>query len=406
MLLGCHAVAHLLAGWLSPKADAWMRSLKGMRPAQLRFLLVFARRLRMIFFVILVWILAAIMLEVTWPSRSYLIVLVANLTTAWLVIAIASRLIRNRLLRKVVQWTALIVATIAILNLRGEIEMLLDSISFSFGSVRLTALLVLQGIVTLALLMLLANWLSKLVHRRLQGVGDMSPSMKVLTEKLVALALYVTAFFIAMGAIGFDLTTLTFLSGAVALGIGLGLQKVVSNLLSGLILLVDKSIKPGDVISLGETFGWISSLGARYVSVVTRDGREFLIPNEDLITGQVVNWTHSDDNVRLDIYFGVSYASDPHQVRVLAREAAATVGRVVSRPAPVCHIVGFGDSSIDFILRFWIRDPAQGLTNVRGDVYLALWDALKRDGVEIPFPRRDVHVFPEGAQAQPSGIVD
>jgi small-conductance mechanosensitive channel len=123
------------------------------------------------------------------------------------------------------------------------------------------------------------------------------------------------------------------------------------------------------------------------------DGKEFLIPNEDLITGQVVNWSHSSDLVRLDIYFGVAYRSDPHIVRRIAREAAATVERVDKSQQPVCHIVGFGDSSIDFILRFWIHDPSNGLTNVRGDVYLALWDALKDNDIEIPFPRRDVTVL-------------
>ena len=129
--------------------------------------------------------------------------------------------------------------------------------------------------------------------------------------------------------------------------------------------------------------------------MVTRDGREYLIPNEDLITGQVVNWTHSSELVRLDIHFGVSYESDPHLVRVIASDAAKTVGRVVSKPTPVCHVVGFGDSSIDFILRFWIKDPTGGLTNVRGAVFLALWDALKVAEIEIPYPRRDLRLLPE-----------
>jgi small-conductance mechanosensitive channel len=223
----------------------------------------------------------------------------------------------------------------------------------------------------------------------------MSPSMKVLLDKLFRLVIYGAAIIIGVQSIGFDLTTFTVFSGAIGLGIGFGLQKVVSNLVSGVILLVDKSIKPGDVISLGETFGWINELGARYVSVVTRDGREYLIPNEDLITGQVVNWSHSSELVRLDIHFGVSYASDPHLVRAIASDAAATVARVVPEPAPVCHVVGFGDSSIDFILRFWIKDPTGGLTNVRGAAFLALWDALKVAGIEIPYPRRDLRILPE-----------
>ena len=163
--------------------------------------------------------------------------------------------------------------------------------------------------------------------------------------------------------------------------------------MSGVIILLDKSIKPGDVISLGETFGWIQSLGARYVSVVTRDGREYLIPNEDLITGQVVNWSHTDDFVRLDIFFGTSYHDDPHKVRALAIEAAQGVDRVLTSRPPVCHIVGFGDSSVDYILRFWIRDPTKGLTNIRGNVYLALWDAFHANGISIPFPQREVRLL-------------
>ena len=185
------------------------------------------------------------------------------------------------------------------------------------------------------------------------------------------------------------------------MGLGFGLQKVVSNLVSGVILLLDRSIKPGDVISLGETFGWINSLGARYVSITTRDGKEYLIPNEDLITGQVVNWSHSNDYVRLDIYFGTAYADDPHEVRRIAIEASQKVERVLSFKKPVCHIVGFGDSSVDYILRFWISDPTGGLTNIRGNVYLALWDAFKEHGISIPFPQREVRLL--GNDPEPPG---
>jgi small-conductance mechanosensitive channel len=171
------------------------------------------------------------------------------------------------------------------------------------------------------------------------------------------------------------------------------LQKVVSNLVSGIIILLDKSIKPGDVISIGDTFGWINSLGARYVSITTRDGKEYLIPNEDLITGQVVNWSHSNDFVRLDLTFGTSYNDSPHDVRRIAIEAAKSVPRVLNNRPTVCHITGFGDSSVDYVLRIWIRDPTQGLANLRGDVYLALWDAFAANGISIPFPQREVKVL-------------
>ena len=175
------------------------------------------------------------------------------------------------------------------------------------------------------------------------------------------------------------------------IGIGFGLQKVVSNFISGIIILLDQSIKPGDTISLGDTFGWIRELRARFVSVVTRDGREFLIPNEDFITTQVVNWSFTDSLVRLDVPFGVSYDSDPHEVMKLAIEAAGSVDRVDnSNSPPVCWMTGFGDSSLDFKLRFWIDDPQRGLTNIRGKVLLALWDTFKEHGIGIPFPHREV----------------
>jgi small-conductance mechanosensitive channel len=197
---------------------------------------------------------------------------------------------------------------------------------------------------------------------------------------------------VALSTVGIDLTALAFFSGAVGVGLGFGLQKIVSNLVSGIILLADKSIKPGDVITVGDSFGWVGTMGARATSVRTRDGREFLIPNEDFITQQVINWSYSNEEVRLDVDFGVAYASDPHQVIHLAVEAAMSADRVLKEPRPVCHLVGFGESSIDFKLRIWIRDPIDGITNVRGQVMLAVWDALKRCGVQIPFPQRDLNM--------------
>ena len=161
---------------------------------------------------------------------------------------------------------------------------------------------------------------------------------------------------------------------------------------------LDKSVKPGDVITVGETFGWINSLGARYVSITTRDGREYLIPNEDMITTQVVNWSHSNDFVRLDIEFGTAYHDDPHLVRRIAIAAASSVGRVLNSQPPVCHITGFGDSSVNYVLRFWIEDPKVGLTNIRGDVFLALWDAFKANGISIPFPQREVRMLNDPAK--------
>jgi small-conductance mechanosensitive channel len=387
-------IAHVADKRIEQPMDAWMRGLENVNKSRLRLLVLIARYMRGLIFIALTWSAVFFLRATTWPSRSYVIALVASLATAWVFVAIASRIIRNRTLRSAATWSAWAIVTIYILGLMTQTTDLLDQIAVQFGSVRLTLLLVVQAVITLAILVTLARWSSAIVKDRVEAIEDMPLSMKVLIDKLFRLFIYCAAIVIGVQSIGFDLTSFAFFSGAFGLGLGFGLQKVVSNLISGVILLLDKSIKPGDVISLGETFGWINELGARYVSVVTRDGREYLIPNEDLITGQVVNWSHSSELVRLDIHFGVSYDSDPHLVRVIAADAAATVGRVVSSPVPVCHVVGFGDSSIDFILRFWIRDPSSGLTNVRGAVFLALWDALKVAEIEIPYPRRDVTIVP------------
>jgi small-conductance mechanosensitive channel len=291
-----------------------------------------------------------------------------------------------------VTWSAWAFVTLHILGWLDEAAFALERAAVTLGETRLSLLLLLKVAVILGVLLTLASWASRLIVARIDRDEDISSSMKVLSDKLIRIALFSIAIVAALQTVGFDMTSLTVLSGAIGLGLGFGLQKIVSNLVSGVILLLDKSIKPGDVISLGETFGWITSLGARCVSVLTRDGREYLIPNEDLITGQVVNWSRSSDLVRLDICFGVSYDSDPHFVRKIVVEATRAVPRVAEDPAPVCHIVGFGDSSIDFMTRFWIHDPNKGLTNVRGAVYLAIWDALKANQVEIPYPKRDVTI--------------
>jgi len=395
-------LAHLARYFIEPRVTEWLRTREGWPMWRMRYALVFRNRIRLIVFVILTWIAVMILREVTWPSRSYLLGIIANLALAWLIVALATRLINNNLLRSIVRFGSLTWITLSILNLTAEFEMLLDSISVDLGNVRISLWLVVQGIFILGLLFFAARFLSRNSAARIQKNKDISPSMQVLAVKMLQLVLYGSAFFIGLKAVGFDLTGLAVLSGAIGVGLGFGLQKVVSNLVSGVIILLDKSIKPGDVISLGETFGWINSLGARYVSITSRDGREYLIPNEDLITGQVVNWSHSNDFVRLDLHFGTSYADNPHDVRRIAIEAANGVKRVLKERATVCHITGFGDSSVDYVLRFWIQDPTEGLTNIRGNVYLALWDAFREHGISIPFPQREVRMLGEPAPAKPA----
>jgi len=377
----------------------WVRSREGWSKWQLRVVVQVKRRLGLMWFALLAGLLYQVMQNVTWPSRSYLIGLAATLAAIYVGIAFAARLVRNRPLRRMVTWGLWIYATLYMLNVADDVAVFLDGVALTIGEFRLSVLTVLTALVVVGALLTMARLVSTTTAATIRKNEDISPSMQVLAVKGVQILLYGLAFFIGVRAVGIDLTGLAVLSGAIGVGLGFGLQKVVSNLVSGVIILLDKSIKPGDVISLGETFGWIQTLGARYASVVTRDGKEYLIPNEDLITGQVVNWSHSNDFVRLDIYFGTAYSDDPHVVRKLAVDAAKGVDRVLSYKAPVCHIVGFGDSSVDYILRFWIKDPTGGLTNIRGNVYLALWDAFKENDISIPFPQREVKIIEDSELA-------
>jgi len=383
-------IAWLLSNRIEPKLEARARKIKGM-PGLLRVIVAFLRRFEWLFFIILLGSAYIGTSVVSWPASNYLIYAVLLLASAWLLISVVSHTIRKRTVRAVFAWAAWLFVAAKILGITDDVANLLDQAAFSLGNFRLSIL----GAIKAALLVGVVLWISvtagSFFDQRIQKVDELTPSLRVLLGKIVRITFIFVAVLVAISGLGIDLTALTVLSGAVGVGIGFGLQKVVSNFISGIIILLDQSIKPGDTIELGETFGWIRELRARFVSVITRDGREYLIPNEDFITTQVINWSFSDKYVRLDVPFGVSYDSDPHDVTRLAIEAASNVERVNTEgKGPVCWITAFGDSSIDFLLRFWITDPQGGLTNIRGKVLLALWDTFKEHGVQIPYPHREV----------------
>ena len=400
----------LFLSWrVEPKLEEWARRIKGM-PGLLRLVVVFLRRLEWLFFVLLLAIVYVVTTALERPESNYLIYSAMLLAAAWLVISVVSHVIRNRMIGRLFGLMAWFYVAATILGVTDEIAALLDGAGFTVGTFRLSVLRVLQAVIFLGALTWLALTTGNFLDRRIQQIDELTPSLRVLIGKILRISLIVVAATVAMSGLGIDLTAFTVLSGAVGVGIGFGLQKVVSNFISGIIILMDESIKPGDTISLGETFGWIRELRARFVSVVTRDGREFLIPNEDFITREVINWSFSDKFVRLDVPFGVSYDADPHEVARIAVEAAASVDRVDgTRRPPVCWLTAFGDSSLDFLLRFWISDPQMGLTNIRGKILMALWDAFKEHDIGIPYPHREVimktpiSVPPEGAPAPSDG---
>ena len=378
----------LLSTRVEPKLEERARTIKGM-PGVLRVVVSFLRRLEWLFFVILLGLAYVVTSVVAWPASNYLIYSAMLLAGAWLSINVVSHVIRSRFIGRLFAIVVWVFVAASILGVADDVAAMLDGIGIGGISV----LIVLQAIFFIGALLWLAFGAGNFLERRIQGVEELTPSLRVLLGKILRIALIVLAVMVGMQTLNINLTALTVLSGAVGVGIGFGLQKVVSNFISGIIILLDQSIKPGDTIELGQTFGWIRELRARFVSVVTRDGREYLIPNEDFITTQVINWSFTDKFVRLDVPFGVGYDSDPHEVVRLAIEAAASVDRVdAEQKRPVCWMTEFGDSSLNFKLRFWIDDPQKGLTNIRGKVLIALWDTLKENDITIPYPHREVIV--------------
>lgn len=317
----------------------------------------------------------------------------AKLLTAWIVIKMALQFVDNAFARNLFALTIWVIAALSILGLLDRATEMLDAVGMDFGQVRLSALTMIKGLMALFVLLYGALFLSGFLERRVAAIDGLTASSRVLLSKAIRIALVTFALLIGVTAAGIDLSLLAVFSGAVGLGLGFGLQKVVSNLFSGMLLLLDKSIKPGDIIELdNDVFGWVEYMGARYTEIVTRDNKSFLIPNEDFITQRVVNWSHGDTLIRLEVKFGVHYESDPHLVRKIAADAAVKVPRVVADPAPVCHLTEFGESALNFKLRFWIRDAEEGITNVRGLVMLALWDAFRENGIKIPYPHREVYM--------------
>ncbi len=279
----------------------------------------------------------------------------------------------------------------------GSIIESLDAIGFNFDETRISLWSVLVVFLIVAGIYTFARLFSKFAHMVLKKVTSFDASQQLLGEKVLTIVVWTAAILLGIDLIGIDLTALTVFSGAFGLAIGFGLQKTFGNLLAGIILLMDRSIKPGDVISVtdaagNEGFGQIRKIGIRAISVITRDRTEYLIPNENLMINQVVNWSYSSRDVRVKAPVGVAYGSDLNLVRELLMKAASDTPRILNLPKPRVNLMGFGDSSIDFEIRFWIEDPEEGLSNIRSDVLMRVWQLFAENGVEIPFPQRDLNL--------------
>jgi small-conductance mechanosensitive channel len=273
-----------------------------------------------------------------------------------------------------------------------EVSAAFDALAFNLGETRISLLSVLKLILAVALLMTLAFWLAGVIDRHMKASPHINPGMQVAFGKFSRFFLVTLAVLLSLNAVGIDLTALAVFGGALGVGLGFGLQRIASNFISGFILVLDRSIKPGDVITVGQSFGWVQELRARYVVVRSRDGVETLIPNENLITSEVINWSYTDPNVRVRIKVQISYDDDPEQAMAVMLEAAQASDRVLADPPPAVRLIEFADSGIVLELRVWIPDPESGVGTVRSSINLAIWRAFKQAGITIPYPQRDIHI--------------
>ena len=283
----------------------------------------------------------------------------------------------------------------------GGILNRLDSFAVEVGDWRISSFDVLFTVAAILLVLAFAWGATRLTRSALRRLTALDGTQRVLAEKVATIVIWITTFLVGVDLLGIDLTALTVFSGAFGLAIGFGLQKTFGNLISGIILLMDKSIKPGDVIAVTDqagvqTFGQIRKIGIRAISVVTRDEREYLIPNENLMINQVENWSYSSKNVRVQVQVGVSYDSDMALAEELMLKAAKNARRVLDTPPPTVWWGGFGDNSVDFTIHCWINDPEEGVGNVRSEVLKHLWALFKEHGVEIPYPQRDLRLRQSG----------
>ncbi len=280
----------------------------------------------------------------------------------------------------------------------------LDTAQFTVGEKVISVWSIVKAVIIFVLLIWAVGKMTSLIEKNfLRNNRKLSPSARTLIVKITNISGLIIAFMMTLDIIGIDLAAFAFFGGALGIGIGFGLQKVVGNLISGMILIMDKSIKPGDVITVADTYGEVTALHARYVVVRKRNGTEVLIPNEHLMTNEVINWSYENKNVRITVEVGVSYDSDIEHVQAILHEVTKNSPRVLNEPEPRAFLTGFGDSSINFEVRFWVNDPEAGIGAVRSEIFMEIWKRFKEENIEIPFPQRVVHL-PEKKQEKRSTL--
>ena len=324
-----------------------------------------------------------------------LVRIAASLATAWLVIKLITQFIPEDY-RKPVAWFAWGLAVLNAMGVLDDVWRAINSQGITFGGkdARLINLeFILQALIMAAIFIYAAQWLSKRLKARVETLPKVEPSLRILMSNAIQIGLFIAAAFLTMTSIGIPLGGLAVFGGALGVGLGFGMQQIVANFISGVILLTDRSIKPHDVIEVDDTYGEVKSLGLRYASVITRDGKEHLIPNEQLVTNKVVNWSYSDNLVRIKRRFLVEYESDLRLAAKLCVQACLEHERVERDPEPKCLLMEFGEDAVVMEARFWIRDPQNGINNIGSAVMFSLWDHFKEHGIDLPLGQDEIRIM-------------
>jgi small-conductance mechanosensitive channel len=294
---------------------------------------------------------------------------------------------------RAIAWTIWVGVALHITGLMPDVVEVLDNFGFHIGKQRISVLTILQAMLSIAITVVIALWAGRTIEARLLDARGMDLNFRIVLSKLVKTLLVIIAVLIALPAVGIDVTVLSVFGGAVGVGLGLGLQKIAANYVSGFVILLDRSISPGALVTIDGRYGQVTKLTARYVVVKGLDGTEAIIPNETVITSVVVNHSYSDRSVRVDVPIQVSYTSDADRALELMLEAARGHTRVLRNPAPAALLKGFADSGIDLELYVWVGDPEAGTGNLRSDIYRTVWKSFSANNIAIPFPQREIRIL-------------
>ena len=376
--------------------DAWFNRLKeqsSLAPelsADLPFLMTFKRVTHSFVSFIFIWILYDIATHFDWPREG--IYAASVILLAFTVMRLFTGAMKNRFWAGILAGAIWLYAALHIFHFIDPWLNLLRHITFKLGQAQVSLLQLAQSLLIFLALYWLSRTLSIIWKFWLWADSGLTAAVQILLSRLGTIFLFSASAVLVLHYLGIDLSVFALFGGALGLGLGFGLQKVFANLLSGFILLADKSIKPGDVIQVGNKYGWINFLGSRYISVITRNGTEHLIPHEKLITEEVINWSYSQNLVRLEVPVGIDYAADLEKARDLMLETAAATDRILKDPEPACLLLSFGDNAINLELRVWINDPQKGIGPVKSNLLWGIWRRFRDHGIEMPYPQRDVHL--------------